>query len=119
MVTNDPVESNPGLYKVLWENEFVRVLEYRDDPGTKSALHNHPDSVMITLSTFRRKLSVGDRIFETELPAGRALWLPAQRHAGENIGDSDTHAIFVELKQGHQDPEGQALGPGPVSNTAD
>jgi hypothetical protein len=26
------------------------------------------------------------------------MWLPAQRHAGENIGQSETHTIFVELK---------------------
>ncbi|RZU30647.1 hypothetical protein [Blastococcus saxobsidens] len=24
-------------------------------------------------------------------------WLPAQRHSGENIGDTDTHVLFVEL----------------------
>jgi ribosomal protein L27 len=26
------------------------------------------------------------------------VWLPAQRHAGDNIGQSATHTIFVELK---------------------
>ena len=50
--------TNPGLYSVLFENDRVRVLEYRDEPG---------DS--------------------------------AQEHSGENIGDTATHSIFVELKQ--------------------
>ena len=26
-------------------------------------------------------------------------WLPAQQHAGENIGNTETHVLFVELKQ--------------------
>ena len=30
--------------------------------------------------------------------AGTTGWLPAQIHAGENIGSTDTHFIFVELK---------------------
>ena len=32
------------------------------------------------------------------MPAGLTGWLPAQQHAGENIGDTDTHVLFVELK---------------------
>ena len=98
MVTDDPATTNPDLYSVLWENDLVRVLEYRDTPGTSSTPHDHPNSVMITLSDFRRRLSAGDRQFEVALPSGRAVWLPAQRHHGENIGDTATHAIFVELK---------------------
>jgi hypothetical protein len=26
-------------------------------------------------------------------------WLPAQQHHGENIGETPTHVIFVELKE--------------------
>jgi hypothetical protein len=39
-------------------------------------------------------------------------WLPAQQHAGENIGDTDTHVLFVELKDGGSAGDGGgALGP--------
>ncbi|GAA1364743.1 hypothetical protein GCM10009596_27720 [Arthrobacter rhombi] len=117
MVTEDPVESNPGHYRVLWENEFVRVLEYTDLPGASTTPHGHPNSVMVTLSGFRRRLTVGERSFETELAAGQALWLAAQRHAGENIGDTPTHTLFIELKGAAAGfPDGSALGPqGPGS----
>lgn len=98
MVTDDPTTTNPDHYRTLWENEFVRVLEYLDEPGDRTAPHDHPNSVMVTLSSFSRRLSAGDRTFETELPTGQAVWLPAQRHSGENTGDTPTHAIFVELK---------------------
>jgi hypothetical protein len=28
-----------------------------------------------------------------------ARWLDAQEHSGHNIGDTETHVIFVELKE--------------------
>ncbi len=95
----DPVATNPGLYRVVFENDRVRVLEYTDRPGEKTVEHAHPDSVMITLTGFRRRLSAHGREADVELPAGLARWLPAQTHAGENTGDTETHAIFVELKE--------------------
>ena len=95
----DPAVTNPGLYKVIFENDRVRVLEYRDTPGDRTEPHGHPDSVMVTLSSFTRRLAAGGRLVELELQAGQARWLDAQEHAGENIGDTDTHSIFIELKE--------------------
>ncbi|MGZ8512273.1 MAG: hypothetical protein ACXWWL_02425 [Candidatus Limnocylindria bacterium] len=34
-----------------------------------------------------------------QLQAGRVVWIAAQEHAGENIGETDSHSIFVELKE--------------------
>lgn len=116
MVNDDPVESNPEHYRVLWENDFVRVLEYTDVPGSKTTVHDHPNSVMVTLSGFRRRLSVAGRTFETELEAGQAVWLPAQRHAGENIGETPTRTVFIELKGvAAGTASGSALGPAPAA----
>ncbi|MFC3451548.1 cupin domain-containing protein [Amycolatopsis speibonae] len=106
----DPAATNPDFYSVVFENDRVRVLEYRDRPGHRTTPHGHPDSVMITLTSFRRRLSAGGRQVEVELPAGQARWLDAQDHSGENIGDTETHSIFVELKEGRQAASG-ALGP--------
>ena len=108
----DPAVTNPDHYKVIFENERVRVLEYTDEPGDKTTRHEHPDSVMYTLSSFRRRLHLGDVQRDVELTAGSVNWLSAQQHHGENIGDTPTHSIFVELKQdGHGAPGAQALGP--------
>lgn len=95
---SDPVATNPDHYRVIMENERVRVLEYRDKPGDKTTPHRHPDSVMFTLSSFNRRLSSGGREVDVELPAGVSRWLAAQEHSGENIGETETHTIFVELK---------------------
>ena len=105
----DPVATNPDHYQVVFENDRVRVLEYHDQPGAVTTPHQHPDSVMYTLSSFRRRLVSGDASNEVELPAGRAGWLPAQEHHGENIGDTPTHVIFVELKE--PPPGGPAPAP--------
>lgn len=109
---NDPITTNPDLYHVVFENDRVRVLEYLDRPGDATRSHAHPDSVMITLSSFRRRLRSGAREMDVELPAFQARWLDAQEHAGTNIGDTPTHTIFVELKEpgAPEQPEGR-LGP--------
>jgi quercetin dioxygenase-like cupin family protein len=99
MSHDDPIVTDPALYQVIFENERVRVLQYRDEPGDRTQLHRHPDSVMVTLSAFRRRVTAGDRSAEFELRAGEARWLGAQEHAGENIGDSVSHTIFIELKE--------------------
>jgi quercetin dioxygenase-like cupin family protein len=111
-VSLDPVESNPEHYKVVFENDLVRVLEYSDEPGDRTTPHRHPDSVMYTLSTFRRRLVSGDVQREVELQAGSVGWLPAQEHQGENIGDTPTKALFVELKGvDGATPDAGRLGP--------
>jgi hypothetical protein len=94
----DPITTDPGLYSVVFENDRVRVLEYRDRPGDKTSEHQHPDMVIIPLSTFQRRLTVGGRTVEVEKTAHEAGWVPAQSHIGENIGTVETHALFVELK---------------------
>lgn len=107
----DPVTTNPGLYRVVLENDRVRVLEYRDGPGDRTTPHVHPDTVMHVLSSFRRRLHAPDGTTrEVEMAAGTTAWLPAQEHSGENIGGTPTHVLFVELK----DPgAGRADGLGP------
>lgn len=54
---------------------------------------------MVTLSAFRRKLIGGAGQQEVELDAGVTRWLAEQEHSGENIGPSESHAIFIELKE--------------------
>lgn len=99
MASHDPTVTDPNHYKVIFENERVRVLEYRDEPGDHTHVHRHPDSVMVTLSDFRRRVASGGRSVDVELKAGEARWVGAQEHTGENVGDSASHSIFIELKE--------------------
>ena len=107
-MSTDPAETNPDLYRVVMENERVRVLEYRDRPGDRTEPHSHPDSVMITASSFRRRITQGDSSVDVELPSGVVRWLDSQGHTGENIGESETHVFFVELKEPTPGPNAEA-----------
>jgi beta-alanine degradation protein BauB len=107
----DPAVTNPDVYKVVFENERVRVLEYLDEPGHRTTPHRHPDSVMHTLSSFRRRLIADGQEREVDMPAGLTGWLPAQEHAGENIGETSTHVLFVELKDSGAGAAEKRLGP--------
>jgi hypothetical protein len=112
MVNDDPTLTNPDFYRTLWENDLVRVLEYNDEPGEQTTPHEHPNSVMVTLSAFSRRLSAAGREFDVTMDAGQAVWLPAQRHAGQNTGLTPTRSILIELKGDAAGTPGErTLGP--------
>ena len=94
----DPTHTDPDNYRTILENASVRVLEYHDTPGSRTSPHRHPDSVMYTLSGFQRRLHFADGSRDVSMTAGQVFWLPAQIHAGENIGTTETRVLFVELK---------------------
>ena len=97
--SRDPVVTDGDKYKVILENERVRVLEYRDSPGQRTSPHHHPDYVLYALSAFKRRLVLGDgREATREFRPGEIAWGKAQCHIGENIGATDTHVLIVELK---------------------
>lgn len=107
----DPTVTDPDKYVIVFENERVRVLEYQDAPGARTSPHSHPDSVMITLSGFERRLTVGDQSRQVALEPGDVRWLDAQTHYGENVGTTPSHALFVELKGATGTAAPSNLGP--------
>lgn len=95
----DPLQVAPAHYTVRLENERVRVLEGVDQPGEAIALHDHPDTLMVAMAPFERRLTLGNgRVITTAAKAGDVRWMPAQAHSGENIGSTPTRALFVEFK---------------------
>ncbi len=97
----DPVQTNPGKYSVIFENERVRLLEYRDKPGDVSVLHGHPDHLVYSLSDWKREFSLPDGSTKSaEAKAGDAFWAGAGKHSGKNIGSTETRALIFELKKG-------------------
>jgi len=97
----DPAHTDADKYKPLLDNPCVRVLEYRDRPGDKTQQHRHPAFVLYALAPFKRRLHLPDgQLRAREFKAGDLMWSPAQTHIGENIGDTPTHVLIVELKPG-------------------
>ncbi len=95
----DPVVTDGDKYSVVLENERVRVLRYHDKPGDSTLQHSHPDYVLYAESSFKRRLTFPDgRKQEVDVKAGSIAWIKAHMHIGENIGDTNTDVIIVELK---------------------
>ena len=97
--SRDPVVTDSDKYKVVLENDRVRVLEYRDSPGQRTSPHHHSDFVLCALSAFKRKFVLADgKEAAREVLPGQVAWSKAHSHIGENVGTTDTHVLIVELK---------------------
>jgi len=97
--SRDAVEAAPEVYKVLLENDRVRVLEVTGVPGTISPMHGHPDSVMHAFNAADIQVTEADgESRRVEIPAGATFWNPATEHSVENVGSETVRFVRVELK---------------------
>jgi len=95
----DPVALSPQLYSVRFENDRVRVLEYRLKPGGKEPMHSHPPGVVFALADARVKTTLPDgSVVAYPSHAGDVLWRDAVTHSAENVGATEAHYYAVELK---------------------
>ncbi len=95
----DAVTVAPNHYKVIEDNERVRILEFHGSPGDKTSMHSHPAVVAtaITGASVRFTLANGETI-EITLNPGQAMYMDASDHATEIVGTSEANVILVELK---------------------
>jgi quercetin dioxygenase-like cupin family protein len=95
----DPVKASPQYYKGLLENDQVRVLEYRLKAGEKEPMHSHPAGVVYVFSGAKLKFTYPDgRTEERTAATGETIWRDPTTHAVENVGDTEAHAIAIDLK---------------------
>ena len=98
----DPVRVNPRSYHVVFENEKVRVIEYKARPGLGicgTGVHSHPDHVTVMLTAGKARVMPKDgKSFIGEYEAGFTFWDPATTHTVENMTGSGQRAIQVEIK---------------------
>ncbi len=101
-LAQDAVTSEPRSFRVVLENESVRVLEYRSGPGLGicgQGMHYHPDRVAVSLTGAKAKITnAGGKAVVRELPPGHVFFSPAETHSTENIGGSGTRTYIIELK---------------------
>ena len=98
----DPAKMNPRSYKVLFENERVRVLEYTAKPGLGvcgQGRHFHPAHLSIPLTDGKVKITQpGGKTIVAQGKAGEVFWAPQEWHTVENISGIEMRAYMVELK---------------------
>jgi quercetin dioxygenase-like cupin family protein len=96
----DPVKTSPQYYKVLLENDQVRVLEYHLKPGEKEPMHSHPAGVVYVLSGATLKFSYPDGRTEAKAAAtGETIWRDPVTHEVENSGKTEARAVAIDLKK--------------------
>jgi quercetin dioxygenase-like cupin family protein len=94
----DPLVVASNVYKLLNENDRVRVLEVVFKPGDAAKMHHHPDHAIYVLKGGKAKLTSGGKTQEMELKTGSVIFLEAQDHEAKNIGNTTIDLIVMELK---------------------
>jgi len=97
---NDPVRVDPKHYKVEFENDRVRVRRNKYEPGEKSVMHSHPESLAVFLTDAHAKFTYPDgQTEDIDANAGSVLHLDAVTHLTENTSGKPFEVIQVELKR--------------------
>jgi beta-alanine degradation protein BauB len=96
----DPVKVAPKNFKVLLENDHVRVLDFHSKSGEKIPMHSHPGYVAYSITGSGKTTFSFPDGKTTVVPAGagQTTWRDAETHATEYTGRDETHVVLVELK---------------------
>jgi len=102
LLAQDAATSDPRSFRVVLENERVRVLEFRSGPGfgvCGQGMHYHPDRVTVSLTGGRIRVTDAEgKAVVREIPPGYVFFSRAETHSTENIGGSGTRIYIIELK---------------------
>ena len=98
-----PEVVSPDVYKVLLENEDVKVLEVTFEPGQSDNMHDHYPSTVYILQGGKAQVTLPDgTVNEIEPPTGFIGHNTEKaRHQVKNIGDNTIKIILVERKTTH------------------
>jgi hypothetical protein len=104
----DAVKAAPRNYRVAFENDKVRVLEYHSLPGLGlcgQGSHFHPAHLTVSLTDAKARVTLPDgKVMIAEDKAGDMFWAPAGMHTTENVGRNAVRAYIVETKDASWKP---------------
>jgi quercetin dioxygenase-like cupin family protein len=96
----DPVAVSPENYRVLLENEHVRVLAMVLPAGASDREHAHPAQTVYFVRGGKIRIHVPDGApTDHEFPDGHVFYHGPWTHRLENTGDAEVRAVVVELKR--------------------
>jgi hypothetical protein len=104
----DALQAAPEHHALLFEDDWVRVLDTRIRPGEATAVHTHcwPSQLdVLSWSGFVRRDATGETTLDSRtIPQLRTppvtVWSePLPPHSLENVGTADIDIVSVELKQ--------------------
>jgi beta-alanine degradation protein BauB len=100
----DAAKVQAQSYRVVFENDKLRALEYNSRPGMGvcgNGMHSHPAhlTVVIAGGSVRIRTPDGKVTDHTNVPAGQVFWSEAETHVTENISGSNIRSLLIELKK--------------------
>lgn len=99
----DAATVQPRAYRVAFENDQLRVLEFNSRPGMAlcgNGMHSHPAHLTVALTDGKGRVRLpGGKTIVGENKAGDVFWSEAETHEVENISGRDMRALIVELKR--------------------
>lgn len=108
----DPARVSPETYRLVLENEAVRIFRVSGPAGNKVAVHAHPDHLAIALTAARIQFTRPGAEPETvDLASESATYVPAGAHESANVGTAPFDAIVIELKGAAGQPGSPTLRP--------
>jgi len=102
-----PEEVSPDVYKVLLDNEDVKVLEVTFEPGQSDNMHDHYPVTFYLLQGGKAQVTLPDgTVNEGEFPTGFTGHNTEKvRHQVKNIGENTIKILLVERKKSHPTSE--------------
>ena len=98
-LARDAVRIEPTRFKVVFENDRVRVVHLHFGPRERGVMVSHPPRVLVTLTDVSVKLLFADgRTDERGAPAGVAAWLDTETLQTENARTEPLEVVLVEPK---------------------
>lgn len=99
----DATQAQPQSFKVVLDNDRLRVLEYVSRPGLAvcgSGMHSHPEHLTVVLTPGKVRIRTPDGKVTTtpETPPGLVFWSEAETHEVENVSGREMRSLIVELK---------------------
>jgi quercetin dioxygenase-like cupin family protein len=95
----DPAKVAGDAYKVVLENDQVRLLEVKAKAGTKIPMHAHPAYAAYSVTDMKAQFTDGDgKTRETNEKAGETVWSEPETHS-VTIQSDDARVLVIELKQ--------------------
>lgn len=95
----EPTKVEPKHYKLDFENDRVQVVSVHYGPHEKSAMHDHPGGVVVSLTEAHLRFTdENGKVREVFSKAGEVRWYPPTKHKVENLGDTTYDGVYVGVK---------------------
>jgi quercetin dioxygenase-like cupin family protein len=101
VAAQDAATMQPRSYRVVLDNDKVRVLEFRARPGIGVCgvgVHSHPGHVTVLLTDAKVRVTQNGQVRVLQNKAGDAFWEPPVTHEVENYGGNEVRSLIIEVK---------------------